>query len=56
LWNPPLGTLTVTLVYLVATVLFVWYLGHLTTISTGRGRWTGQGQLKDAALAPAAQI
>jgi hypothetical protein len=42
-WSPPFGTLVVTLLYLVSTVLFVWFLGHLSLVVVPKHDSTGHG-------------
>lgn len=55
-WSPPFGAPALTLLYLVVTGLFVWYLGYLSTIVTGRRRSTGQGQRMDTAASSSSKV
>ncbi len=55
-WSPPFGTPAVTLLYLVVTGLFVWYLGYLSTTVPGRHAETGQGQRIDTVASSDSEV
>jgi len=55
-WSPPFGAPAVTLLYLVATGLFVWYLGHLSMVAGGHNGSTGRGSLGDTDRSPPLEV